>query len=296
MLEILFLVNLTKRIGTIVESKGHKSGGYKLLLVLLWFGGEFFGGIVGALLTGGDESLNCLLYAVALIGAGIGAGISFAIANSLTPIGPSLIPEAGQPIFAPSSSAAAFPALALGILWLLTNAIANVGWGLTYGLVNPNFEESLFLTASLVSGAAAGLIAGILQFPLLMLALPGRNRLILATWVPLSMAGWVIALAAFNLFRITSDALYFLIYLASGLEIGVLQWLVLQRHSRIAYWWIPASMMDWILNWAVFQSSLWYAFNNEVAYNFISGLISWIPTSIAIAILLGGAFLRAGED
>jgi hypothetical protein len=110
------------------------------------------------------------------------------------------------------------------------------------------------------------------------------------------MAGWAISMAAFNLLPINSEAISFLVYLASGLVIGVLQWLILQRHSRIAYWWILASMLDWVLNWGLFQTSLWNSLNSEVAYNIISGLISWIPTSITIAILLGAAFLKAEED
>ena len=40
MLEILALFFLTKRIGEIVEEKGRKTIGYKLLTVALWIGGE----------------------------------------------------------------------------------------------------------------------------------------------------------------------------------------------------------------------------------------------------------------
>ena len=56
MLEILALSAFTRLTGNTVEKKGYKSGGYKVLTVVLWFGGEIFGAIVGAIMTGGDES------------------------------------------------------------------------------------------------------------------------------------------------------------------------------------------------------------------------------------------------
>ena len=58
MLEIIALWHLTKRMGRLVEEKGHRSGWYKVLTVVLWFGGEIAGAIVGAVVTGcrGDSS------------------------------------------------------------------------------------------------------------------------------------------------------------------------------------------------------------------------------------------------
>jgi hypothetical protein len=85
MIEIIILWSLTKRIGNIVEEKGHKSGGYKLLTVVLWFGGEFVGAILGALVTGVESSGQCTAYIFALLGAATGAGIAYWIANSLSP-------------------------------------------------------------------------------------------------------------------------------------------------------------------------------------------------------------------
>jgi len=298
MLEILVLISLTKRIGAIVEKKGYKSRGYKIATVALWFGGEFFGAIIGSAFTGGDASLNCLLYFIALIGAGIGAGISFAIANNLTPIDPGLTMEDGtQPAFAPSPSMGTTPTIILSVLWLLSNAVANVGWELTYRLVNPNYEASLSIIGALVSGTATGLIAGTLQFALLaLLVFPKRNRLSLALWIPISMAGWIIAMAGFNFLPISSDIIYFLTYLVSGLEIGVLQWLFLQKYSKVAIWWIAISTLDWIFNWAVYQSPLLYTLPNLVVLNLVIGLISWIPSSVAISFILGGTYLRPVED
>jgi hypothetical protein len=85
MLEILFLVFLTNRIGKTVETKGYKSGKYKWITIGLWFGGEIVGALIGAALTGGDESAVGLLYIIALLGAIVGAVIAFVIANSLEP-------------------------------------------------------------------------------------------------------------------------------------------------------------------------------------------------------------------
>lgn len=93
MLEILALLVLTKRIGKIVEEKGHKSGWYKALAVGLWFGGEIVGLILGILIVGGDSSARWLPYLIALIGAAVGAGIAYAIANNLPPGNPTLSPE-----------------------------------------------------------------------------------------------------------------------------------------------------------------------------------------------------------
>ena len=88
MLEIIAIWQLTKNIGQIVERKGHRSGGYKFLTVALWFGGEIVGAFLGLAITGYDESTQCLVYLVALIGAVIGGGISYLIANNLPDIAP----------------------------------------------------------------------------------------------------------------------------------------------------------------------------------------------------------------
>jgi len=97
MLEILVLWTLTKRIGNVVEAKGHKSGGYKLLTVVLWFGGEIVGAIIGAFATGGNESGQCAAYLFALLGAIVGAGVAYGIANSLSPAYTSTTPIRSGP-------------------------------------------------------------------------------------------------------------------------------------------------------------------------------------------------------
>jgi hypothetical protein len=84
MLEILLLFFLTRKIGEICREKGRKAIGYKILTVVLWFGGEIAGAIIGVLATSGEG--GALVYVLALFGAAVGAAISFAIANSLTPL------------------------------------------------------------------------------------------------------------------------------------------------------------------------------------------------------------------
>ncbi len=91
MLEILFLIFLSKKIGKIVVAKGRKPGRYKAMLVGFWFGGEIIGLLIGQSMLG--ESIG--IYLIALIGAGVGAAVSFGIANNLTPERPESQSQAG---------------------------------------------------------------------------------------------------------------------------------------------------------------------------------------------------------
>jgi hypothetical protein len=50
MLEIFWLLFFSKKIGKIVQDKGYKPGGYRALAVLLWFGAEVVGVIIGIML------------------------------------------------------------------------------------------------------------------------------------------------------------------------------------------------------------------------------------------------------
>ena len=88
MLEILALVILTRKNGIIAEKKGHNPTGYKWLTALLWFGGEIAGGIAGAVMAGGDESLKIFAYLFALGGAMLGAALSRVIVNRLPGLEP----------------------------------------------------------------------------------------------------------------------------------------------------------------------------------------------------------------
>lgn len=84
MLEILLLIALTKRIGRILEEKGRKTGWFKFLTVVLWFGGEFIGGITGAVIAEIIGINELSIYLIALLGAAVGAGAAFVIAKSVS--------------------------------------------------------------------------------------------------------------------------------------------------------------------------------------------------------------------
>jgi hypothetical protein len=103
MLEILALAALTRRIGNTVETKGHNSFNYKALAVALWLGGEIFGAILGAAMAGRNESAQCLIYIMALIGAVVGAAIANAIADNLPVVGPSLVTTPSAPANVPAA-------------------------------------------------------------------------------------------------------------------------------------------------------------------------------------------------
>jgi len=98
MLEILLLLVLTKRVGKIVEQKGRKSGWYKVLTVVLWFGGELACMFVGAIIVEVFELSLWVAYLFALGGAAAGGGIAYLIANILTPVNlvsPAVLSSAG---------------------------------------------------------------------------------------------------------------------------------------------------------------------------------------------------------
>lgn len=83
MIEMLAIVWFTRHIGTKLEEKGRPSGWYKLLAVVLWFGGEFIGMLVGIVISKGGTGGTT--YGLALLGATIGAAIALAVAQSAAP-------------------------------------------------------------------------------------------------------------------------------------------------------------------------------------------------------------------
>jgi len=288
MLEILLLAALTKQIGKIVEQKGYKSGSYKALTVILWFGGEILGAIVGVFMAGGDESTQCLIYLVALAGAAVGAGIAYSIANNLTTIGPSLVPTTTEQSLM-TASERKLPAPVLALFWLVANVLANVSWGAFFNWFNPTYEESLFTFANIAAGVASGVIAGFLQWLILLVGIPKANRWILASWIPATMFGWGIS-AALYAFLPGSTGIYFLASAFTGLVLGVLQWLILQKFSKAAIWWIPANVVDWVAAWIVGQSAFMLNISNATVYSTIIGVIGSITSSVAFIFILGKTF------
>src|SRR5882724_6942282 len=87
MLEILLVIFFCKKVGNIVRPKGYSVGWFRFFVVIAWFGGEFAGGLTGgvisALTDNGPDPHMGLVYLCALVGAAVGVGIVFAIANHL---------------------------------------------------------------------------------------------------------------------------------------------------------------------------------------------------------------------
>ena len=95
MLEIIVLIKLCQKIGENARAKGRSAGGYQFMLVAMWFGFEFgvalFGGIIMALLTGGDvedDGIFCGIYLLAICGAALGAVLAFQIVARLPEVRP----------------------------------------------------------------------------------------------------------------------------------------------------------------------------------------------------------------
>ena len=84
MIEIIALYYFAKNVGEIVEAKGHRGTWYKVLAVVMWFGGEIVGAILGGILFASAGS-ECAIYLFALFGAGLSAGTVYLIAKNLPP-------------------------------------------------------------------------------------------------------------------------------------------------------------------------------------------------------------------
>ncbi len=86
MLEIIILYKLCSNIGATVERLGRQKIGYQLLLIAFWFGGEFSGGLVAAIISAiiaGGEPNMLLVYLTALLGAVVGAFLCFFLVKNL---------------------------------------------------------------------------------------------------------------------------------------------------------------------------------------------------------------------
>jgi len=268
MLEILALIGLTKTIGKIVEGKGYKSGGYKLLTVLMWFGGEILGAIIGAMVAEGGESAQCLTYLFALAGAGLGAFGAYSIANSLTAIGPSLEGTG-------TASMPRLPIPAIILFWIIISVVANISWSAVFSPFG----------SSVVSGITAGLIAGLLQWFILLTVIPNANRGFLAIWIPVTAAGWTIAAILYSVLPLeATTAVYFLVAIVNGLLLGGLQWLILQRFSKAALWWIPASLAEAALAW-LFGQVAFSLLSSLTLFNILFGVLGSIFTAITLVLI-----------
>ena len=64
MLEIILLIFLTRKIGTLAETKGLPAKRWKLYLVLAWIGGELLGAVIAVMIFGPDNLFSCFLIAI----------------------------------------------------------------------------------------------------------------------------------------------------------------------------------------------------------------------------------------
>jgi len=88
MIEILILYQLCKKIGEILRGKNRGPTGYQVLLVLIWFGTEFFSAIAASIvymiMYGQKEQPPLLvIYAAALPTAALAVWLYFVILKNL---------------------------------------------------------------------------------------------------------------------------------------------------------------------------------------------------------------------
>jgi hypothetical protein len=94
MLEIFLIIAISKKIAAMLKEKGRSAAGYVILFVVMWFGGEIVGAVIGAIVTiAADPNPNAMnagfpwmAYVMALVGAAIGGGIGYAIAAAVPAI------------------------------------------------------------------------------------------------------------------------------------------------------------------------------------------------------------------
>lgn len=109
MLEILLLIFLCKRLGTMLRAKGRSAGWFQVLLVVCWFGGEFVCALAMMVITQ-NPNVDATIYIGALLGAAGGAIIVFVIAHHLAPLNVYDRPTGGFPVAAPGQPGGPPPA------------------------------------------------------------------------------------------------------------------------------------------------------------------------------------------
>ena len=89
MIEIFAIYLCCKNLGKMLRAKGHSAIGLQVALVILWFVGQFLGGVTGAIIqmivSGPSEGINPFIYLCALLGAAAGALTVFFIAHMIKP-------------------------------------------------------------------------------------------------------------------------------------------------------------------------------------------------------------------
>ena len=84
MLEIILVIGLCKALGNVLRAKGRKPFWMQVLLGVAWLGGEIAGAILGGIVhvvrNGPNEQFGVEVYLFAIVGAALGASVTFFIA------------------------------------------------------------------------------------------------------------------------------------------------------------------------------------------------------------------------
>jgi hypothetical protein len=81
MLEILLLFKSSRKLLEMAKDRGIAGWPFVILLIILWFGGEVAGAVAGFIFLGApnNDGFNFGVYICAIVGAVIGAGVTFGI-------------------------------------------------------------------------------------------------------------------------------------------------------------------------------------------------------------------------
>ena len=130
----------------------------------------------------------------------------------------------------------------LGLQWV---AATVVGWavGFTACEALKSIVSTLF-----VDGIVIGTSIGLAQWLVL------RRRLSpIGWWVPLSIIGFGLGKAVSEALAPATPAVlgYMLSGAVIGLSVGLAQWLLLRRRVPSAGWWVPATILAWLIGWTL---------------------------------------------
>lgn len=163
--------------------------------------------------------------------------------------------------------------IALWLIWIFANSIGVL---LTYFIsiviVSQGFtvldvgaEVFALLPAT---GLLLGVTLGIMQWSVL------RTRLKwVIWWIPANIAGWTIGIVISSSLG-SSSLVAGLGWTVIGLTIGLAQWFILRNQVPDAVWWIPASIIGWIISGLIVMQ---LGPIGALAYAPITGLIlAWL--------------------
>lgn len=226
-----------------------------------------------------DSESALMLFIFLVVPSGLGFALAWFLYRRA-----GLQPEATSPVRKLSS-------FGLFMLWILTNVFAFFAWILLASLIDPSVSQILFAASSLGVNLAAGIVAGLLQFMLLISVLRTANRWLLAAWVPIAVLDW--ALVALIYILLPSDGvLGAVMVIGSHMIIGLLQWLLLRKYGQAAFLWIPALLLDQHI--ASLSSSAYVL--GDLVGGIISGVASSVISSVVIVYILRDYLESSSEN